>query len=264
MKINGIIKSVSKTLSKNSPTILLVVGVGGLITTSIFASKATLKAKEVIDEKKREKMPEINPPKSADEIELTKAEVVKAVWKYYIPTVALAGSSIGCIIGSTRINSKRTAAVVTAYKLSEAALAEYQEKLVEVVGEKKAAAIKEKVDLEKLKKHPLSQSQVIFTGKGETLCFDPVSGRYFKSDIEKIRATVNYLNKNLMNEMYISANEFWEAIGLEPTDIGDDLGWNIDDGLIDITFTYGPAENDEPCLILGYHITPRWDYRSLH
>lgn len=41
----------------------------------------------------------------------------------------------------------------------------------------------------------------------------------------------------MMNDMYISLNDFYYEIGLDPIKIGSDIGWNIDDGYIDLRFS---------------------------
>ena len=68
----------------------------------------------------------------------------------------------------------------------------------------------------------------------------------------------------MLSEMYISLNEFYDAIGLEQTGIGDDLGWNINrDGLIEIEFSSQLTEDDQPCVVIDYHIAPRYDFSKL-
>ena len=99
--------------------------------------------------------------------------------------------------------------------------------------------------------------------KGNTLCYDSISGRYFKSDIEKIKKAENELNKKMLNEMYLSLNEFYDELGLRPTSLGNELGWNIDDGLIDIHFSSQLSEDDQPCLVLDYCVAPRYGYERL-
>ena len=40
---------------------------------------------------------------------------------------------------------------------------------------------------DRIDKNPVSSREVIITEKGNTLCYDAVSGRYFKSDIDKLK-----------------------------------------------------------------------------
>lgn len=103
----------------------------------------------------------------------------------------------------------------------------------------------------------------MFIGDGETLCYDAVSGRYFKSKIDRIKRAENEINRRMRDEMYISLNEFYYEIGLPPIKLGDDIGWNIDEGYLDLRFSSQLAENDEPVFVIDYGCCPRYDYRTL-
>lgn len=104
---------------------------------------------------------------------------------------------------------------------------------------------------------------MFITEKGNTLCYDVVSGRYFRSDIDKIKKAENELNHRMISEMYISLNEFYYEVGLPRTSIGDELGWNIDGGLIGLEFSSQLAEDGTPCLVIDYGIAPRYEYEKL-
>lgn len=70
-------------------------------------------------------------------------------------------------------------------------------------------------------------------------------------------------------EEYVSLSEFYDeivAIGgdLPHTCTSDDLGWNLNrDGQIEIDMPAGKMSNGEPCLVLDYHVAPRYDYSKL-
>jgi hypothetical protein len=109
--------------------------------------------------------------------------------------------------------------------------------------------------------NPLGINEVVITEKGNTLCYEVISGRYFRSDIEKLRKEVNDLNKTILHEDYISLNDFYYGIGLKGTKQGEELGWSVNDGLIDLQFSSTLAEDGTPCLVLDYRPAPRYDYR---
>lgn len=140
---------------------------------------------------------------------------------------------------------------------------DYQKKVVETIGEKKEQTVRDAVAKERLEKNPVENKEVIVTAKGDTLCFDAVSGRYFKSDIDKLKKAENELNRQMRDEMYISLNDFYYEVGLEPIKLGDDLGWNIDNGYIDLRFSSQLATDGTPCLVIDYGYGPRYDFRNL-
>ena len=204
-----IAKDIRKFASKRSPEILTGIGIAGMITTTILAVRATPKALELLEEQKKEE--------SVDE--LSSFEVVKVAWKPYIPAMVTCIASTACLIGASSVNTKRNAALATAYKLSETALSEYRDKVVETIGEKKERIVRDKVAEERVKKNPVSKNEVIVTGNGKTLCFDPISGRYFMCSIETIKKAENTLNKQMLHDIsgYVSLNEFYDELGLDHT-----------------------------------------------
>lgn len=237
--------------NKHSPEILTGIGIAGMITTTVLAVRATPKALELLEEKKNEDWVD----------ELSPLEVVKTAWKPYVPAAVTGIASVACLIGASSVNAKRNAALATAYKLSETALTEYREKVIETIGEKKEKTVRDKVAEERVKKNPVSKSEVIVTNNGTTLCFDPISARYFKSSIDKIKRAENELNKQMLHDIsgYVSLNEFYDELGLDHTSVGDDLGWNVD-RLIDISFSSQLNDNGEPSVVLDYLVAPKYDF----
>jgi hypothetical protein len=239
-------------MRKHSPEILTGIGVTGMITSTILAVKATPKALYLLDEARDNK---------GDY--LTTMEKIKVAWKPYVPAVVTSVLSASCIIGASAVNTKRNAALATAYAISENALLTYRDKVVETIGEKKEKEIRNKVAQDKVDNEPVSKSQVIITSKGNTLCMDDITGRYFKSDIESIKKAINELNREMMQQNYISLNELYSAIGLEPISTGNRLGWNIDRGFIEVDFNTCLADNDEPCIVVEYAEPPYYEFDKL-
>lgn len=256
--LSKLAKDAKRVLAKRSPEILTGIGLAGMITSTVLAVKATPKALKHIEDAQYEK---------GDN--LTATEKVKACWKDYIPAAATGVTASACIIGASSINYKRNAALAAAYTLSETAFAEYKEKVIETVGEKKEKVVREKVAEEKIKDYTTSNSEVIDTGYGSTLYLDPLSGRVFRSNGVRIGQAINNLNYILTGGRceYVSLNEFYDEIGLAHTDLGDDLGWNLGrDGQVRIEHDTVTAKttSGEPCFVLEYAVKPRYDYHSLY
>lgn len=251
-----LIKTVQSFTTQHSPEILMGIGIAGMVSTTILAVKSTPKAIKLIEEKKEEKQVE----------KLTPVDTIKACWKCYIPATLTLVPSMACLIGSTSVSVRRHAALATAYSLSETALSEYRDKVVETIGEKKEQAIKEKISEDRIQKNPVSKSEVIITNSGNTLCYEYLSGRYFYSDIDKIKKAINELNAKMITDMYISLNELYDELGLDPTGLGDDLGWNLDmcgKDLIQLNFSSHLADDGRPCLVVDYTNPPKYGYSQL-
>ena len=249
--LTKVVKDMKTMVSKRSPEILTGIGIAGMITTTVLAVKATPKALRLIDEEKD----------ALGEEKLAPMDMIRVAWKPYIPAVVSGTVSVACLIGANSVNARRNAALATAYKLSETAFSEYREKVIETIGEKKEKTVKDKVAKERIEKNPVSKNEVIVTNKGNTLCFDPISGRYFKSDIDRIKRVENELNKRMLHDItgYVSLNEFYGELGLDYTSVGDDMGWNVDE-LIDISFSSQLADNGEPSVVLDYRVAPKYNY----
>lgn len=250
-KLSSISKGIRAAITKHSPEILTGIGIAGMITTTIMAVRATPKALILIEKRKEE----INVDK------LTPIELIKTTWTCYIPAAITGGLSVICLIGASSVNARRNAALATAYTLSESALKEYQEKVIETIGKKKEQTVRDAIAKDRIDKNPVSSREVIITEKGNTLCYDSISGRYFKSDIDKLKKAENELNRRMRDEMYISLNEFYYEIGLNPISIGDDIGWNIDRGYIELNFSSQLTDDGNPCLVIDYQVAPRYEYR---
>lgn len=251
LNLANLMSNTRQFANKHSPEILTGIGIAGMITTTVLAVRATPKALELLEEKKNEDWVD----------ELSPLEVVKTAWKPYVPAAVTGIASVACLIGASSVNAKRNAALATAYKLSETALTEYREKVIETIGEKKEKTVRDKVAEERVKKNPVSKSEVIVTNNGTTLCFDPISARYFKSSIDKIKRAENELNKQMLHDIsgYVSLNEFYDELGLDHTSVGDNLGWNVD-RLIDISFSSQLNDNGEPSVVLDYLVAPKYDF----
>lgn len=248
--LSTIAKSVRTAMKKHSPEILTGIGIAGMITTTVMAVRATPKALILIGEKKDE----------LDTDTLSGKEIVKVAWPCYIPSAVVGTVSVFCLIGASSTNLRRNAALATAYTLSESTLKEYQEKVVETIGEKKEQSIRDSVAKDKMERNPVRE--VILTDKGgNTNCYDPISGRYFKSDRDKIARVVNELNRQMRDDMYVTLNDFYYELGLDSTQMGDMLGWNIDKGYIDISYSSHLDANGTPCLVIDYQVAPVYDYQ---
>lgn len=245
--------SLKTAIKKHSPEILTGIGIAGMITTTVMAVRATPKALILIEERKEEI--------GAEKLEAI--DMVKTTWACYIPAAITGTLSVACLIGASSVNARRNAALATAYTLSESALKDYQGKVIEMFGEKKNEAVKDAVAKDKVEKNPVVTREVIITEKGNTLCYDAISGRYFKSDIEKIKKAECELNRQMLDDMYVSLNDFYYEIGLDSVKLGDELGWNVDSGYIDLSFSSQLASDGTPCLVIDYSVAPRYDYRNL-
>ena len=246
-KLDQGIKAVRGFIIKNSPQILTGIGISGMIFSTVLAVKATPKAVELLENKKKELNTDA----------LSFKEMAETTWKEYIPAGSACLASAVCLICATTISHRRQAALATAYSISEKAFHTYRDKVVETIGEKREKKIRDQIAQDRVNENNGEKRQIIITPKGQTLCMDSISGRYFRSDLDTIRKIINDLNREMTHQNYISLNRLYSALGLDSIKNGDYIGWNINSGLIELDFDACITDTDEPCIVIDYNIMPK-------
>lgn len=256
MTLNEKLKMVEKFTIDNSPTILTTIGVVGTVSTALLTGRATFKAAEIIANE------EFVLSKSGSNYNLTAKDKVKLTWQYYIPPVGVGLLSCGAIIGANHIGSKRTAAVAAAYTISEKAFAEYKDKVVEKIGEKKERVVRDEIAQERVNADPVSSSEVIIIGDKSALCYDTFSGRYFMSDVETLKKAQNDVNYQILSEMYASLTDFYQRVGLSATVHSEEVGWTTDK-LLELELHGTLSDDQKPCIAVSFRTAPIRNYYKM-
>jgi len=249
MDLMKIAKDIQPLIKHNSSTILTGLGVVGSLGSAVLAVKATPRAVRKMETAYIQKNnarafeAEIADGETVEEVPLSRVEVIKVVWKDYIPAVTMEVITIGCIIGAQSINMRRQAALISAFGITEAAFREYQER---VAAESPATdrKVRDETARDLIKDNPVSKAEVLLIGNGEQLFYDAKSDRYFMSTVQKVQKTVNDLNFRILNQDYVSLNEFYSVIGLKDLPDGDDMGWTPEHPL---EVDYSTHLSDDEC-----------------
>lgn len=273
-KVTELLEKAEIFTKKNSPVILTGLAIVGVISTAYAAYKAGPRADKIL-EAYRKDMRDCH-PNDKEAKRAVVGETVKKMVPVVAPPIIMGGTTIACIVGSHSVSSRRIAALSAAYSLSETTVKNLNSKMEEMLGEKKARAIKDSIMKDKLKadsekdKKILSDGQLVIPSDGTVLCKDLYSGRLFYSNAEKIKQAIAKCSYEIISDMYISLNDFYEAIDspqLPRIPMGEDLGWNIEDtinGKLPITLSALLTDDNKPCLCIDYDISVRDDFRNLH
>lgn len=263
-KIMSLIKKVDAFTRNNSAAIMAGVAAVGLIATAVTSFRAGGKTILALSERKKE----LEALLDSEDIKMKKkgiTETAKIVAPIVLPSVVLGGVSIACIFGSHSASRRRIAALSAAYSISESAVKDLEGTMKKLLGEKKAKEIKDAVVKEKMKDEKAPDNkEIIITGKGDVLCKDMYSGRYFRSNADRIGKAINWASAEIRDTMYISLNEFYDQLSIPRIPLGDDIGWNLDDldgGSLPITYSAILTEDDQPCLCLQMLASARSDYK---
>lgn len=248
MNFSDLVTRTVNLAKSNSAEIFTALGIGGVVGTVVLASKASFNAARVIDREQYR----IDSAPGGMPHELEPKEKFQLVWKLYIPTGIAGTASVGFIIASAKSNSRRTAAAVAAYSLTEKAFTEYKEKVVEQIGIKKEEKVRNEIAQDSVTKNP--SKEVIILGSGQVLCCELLTHRYFRSDMETLRKAQNQINAILVGQVFVSLSEFYDIVELPYTTLSSNIGWEVE-RLMELEFSSVIAEDGQPCLAFDYNYT---------
>ena len=215
------------------PSILTGVASIGVVITSVLACRGTKKNLEIEEPTVKEKV--VN----------------------YIPAVVSGTVTIGCIIFSNRLNKTQQAAFASACALATSQYQSYTNKVKELYGEETHQKIIDAIADERAKDVPLyannigGASSLDFEDEGrEELFFDSYSKRYFVSTVSRVLQAEYHLNRNYVLGGGVCLNEFYEFLGISEIEGGDEIGWEIGQGLYWVDFSH----RKKPCIYEGKEI----------
>lgn len=250
MKLNSLINRIKDETVKRSPEILVAAGIASMISATVFAIQDTPKVTKLLKDKEETK-----------KAPLETEEKVKIIVPGYLRTIVASGIGVACIVGASSIRLHRNAVLTAAYTMSETALKNYTKKAEEIVGKEKADEIREKAqaDAQLAVPQPVKakSNDVIIIDDDCIKCYDSLTGRYFPSNKNLIEKAVNEMNRLMRDECFMSENDWFNMIGLDSVLLGDDLGWSIDTGYLDISYSSRLDEKGNPALVIGYVQLPR-------
>lgn len=258
MNLNKLMKSFGQTISSHKARICLGIGLAGVVVTPILAVMATPKAIDILDGRKV-----VLRKKTKEDKTVSIVEATRKAWKCYIYAGLSCSASIFFLVKSSSLNTKEIAALAAAYQISTTDLLEYRKKVKETIGEKKEHDIVHDIAQDKVNFDPPIENGIFNTNLGTSLFLEPISGRYFRSNIENVRQAEVTINNRLNNEDYISLNDFNGELKLQDNGVGNLLGWNINDGLPfdkDLSFLSCNAPNGEACTVIWYQNDPIHGY----
>ena len=244
MILSQVAKVVGDFIARNQSQILTAIGASGVIATAVTASRATLRAKEVLD---------------ADPAE-TRTEALKKVWKVYIPAIGVGAASIVCIVGAQVIQGNKIVAVTAAYKILETSANEYKEHVGSFLGdEEKKLDLESHIAKERIRKVETSGEghTVFLPQQGGMVCLDAFSGRTFEKSTEEIRRAENDFNRELYGQAFMCVNEWYEYLGLDGIDAGNKVGWGADKPLR-VNFSAVLNDHDTPVVVVSFETEPTY------
>lgn len=246
---------VTRYAKENSSAILTAGGVIGTVTTAVLSGRAAVKAQRLIDEERESrKIP----------MALSKTEKATLVWPVFIPPVLVGTATIGSIVAANYMSAKRAATLAAAYGMSQKQLEEYKDKVSEKLTGPKAQAIDDEIAQDRVNNNPPKDNEVIILAGGDVLCYDELTGRYFRSTVEQIRKAESKINADLVHHQYASLSSYYDEIGLPATNLTDTIGWGIHDQEIPLKVKLSTTmtPDDKPCVAINFTPMPVPNYHQ--
>lgn len=253
--MNSLLSKSQLFLKRNSATILTCVGAAGVIATTVTAVKATPKALALLDQAREEK----------DE-ELTTLETIKIAGPAYIPTVVIGASTLACIFGANVLNQRNQASLMSAYALIDSGYKDYRKKVEELYGPDAGSQVRAGIAKDK---YDESKDDLGEVEDGKRLYYDYYSERYFEARPFDVQRAEYEVNRTLMMDDGVYLNEWYNLLGLQPLDHGDNFGWNTCANMdaywqswIDFHHEKVVMEDGLECIIISFAQDPYPDFED--
>lgn len=246
-----LLKAAERFVVSNSPGILTGLGVAGTVSTAILTGRAAYRVG-------KEEYSTYEERDYASGITRGPKELVASYWKEFVPPAIVGATTIASIVLANRIGNNRAAAMAAAFQLSEQLTTEYRDKVKQVLGEKKEEMMRSDIATERMN----NSKNVIVIGSGDVLFYDEWSDRWFMSNLELVKKAANEINHQINNYYHASVAEFYDKIGLSPTRISEQLGWNSDTQL-EVEYTTCISPTGVPAINIRYNKDPIGGYDRL-
>lgn len=254
-KIGSKFTKAGLAIRKNSPEILIVCGIGGMIVSTVMACKATTKISVILDDAKEaiehikeySDYPDMEEKYSENDAKKDLAIVyiqtgVKLA-KVYAPAVAVGVLSVTSILASNNILKKRNVALAAAYTAIDTGFKEYRNRVVERFGEEvdrelryntKKVKVEETI-IDENGKEKKVKSTVSVTNINEAndyaryfdkTCSGWEKDKYYNETF--LRAQQAYANDKLKAKGILFLNEVYDMLGIKWSKAGQVVGWKYD------------------------------------
>lgn len=263
-EIQKFAKKAQKFASDNSPLILTVVGAAGIAGTAFLSGKGGFKAGQIIQN--HESAQRIKREAGEQIIPLSFKQKTALTWKCYLPAAGVGAITLGAVVGSNRISTTRSAALASAFAISQEAADKYKAQVVKKLGDVKEKGVVEAVAKDRVVSNPPTETNTIIVSNsaGRQLFQDSWSGRYFEATMDDVKGAVNNLNYIVNNHGNATLAEFYDLLGLSATRESSEIGWNSDK-LLDVYFA--PVLHDDgkrAVMCIEYRVVPSRDYFRTH
>lgn len=214
---------------KRGSLILTVIAVGGVAVTTVLAARGGLKADDILKERDQNLIPEVSKEEDGNpELNTwyppSMREIFDLTWQCYIPAAISGAITIAAIIGSQYISAKQIAALTASVSMLVASRDQLEQAIRDKYGEEGLNELRSKMKLFKPEKEYI-RIYAEETGKGDLLCYDRYSGRWFRSEEDEVKKAIKEYSDMFKQGLYLSLNDLYRLYGIDETDFGFQYGY---------------------------------------
>lgn len=240
---------------KQSPQILFIAGVGGVILSTVLACRATLQMSEILDEAEKNRQDiekaaalqrdDYDQDAQSSDTALNKTKTVLKIGRLYAVPVVVGALSIGALSGSHVILNRRNAALSTTLAAVSTGFREYRNRVIGELGPEKDREFRFGVTEREIAVE--TDEGVAVKTIRELVPGHSIYARHFNESNMRwervplknqafLQAQQNYANDLLRSRGHVTLNEVYEALGFDHTKPGMIVGWVLGNGDNRISF----------------------------
>ena len=257
-KLNNLKLAVSKAtgrtgliIQKNSPQILLGVGIVSIVGGTIMACRGTLKMNDVLSEH-QEKRDSINEALAMESEEYTQDDATKDLtvvflqtgvktMKAFAPAITLTTLGIACIMGSHNVMNRRNVALMASYKVLQSGFDSYRGRVADKWGEEEEFNVRHNITKEKMtveeedpetgKIKKVKKDATVINGNEKSVYarfFDDGNINWTSFPYQNLiflKSQQQYMNDLLHARGHLFLNDVYDALGMDRTSQGQVVGW---------------------------------------
>lgn len=186
-------------VNENLPHILTGVAAVGVITTAVESSKAVLKVKAMDNDEQDDRKP---------------SDKAKDIAKVFVIPVVSGALTIGCIVSSDVVHTKRYTSLLGAFMLTKGELEKHKDDIKQLLGTEKAAELEHKIAekrVEDFDKHKasryLEESKYV-----KHKVVDQVTGATFKASYADLLRGETEVAKEIARSGHATLEWFYETV----------------------------------------------------
>lgn len=257
---------------KQSPHILFVAGIAGVVGSAVLACRATLKLGDILDDTRANveairATPDFMPERYKKELAYSYGHGSWQICKLYAPAVLIGAASLASLTGSHIVLSRRNAALTAAYAAVSKAYDDYRERVRAEVGAEKELDIYHSSHKKEIT-GPDGEKKEINVADPNTWSpyarfFDEGSRNWKKNaelNLTYLEIQQRYFNQLLHARGHVFLNEVYDQLDIPRSKAGQAVGWVRDGGDRYIDFGIYEATNSqfvdgtEPRILLDFNV----------